>query len=68
MIAGASKALSVHADAAIRDGTLVHLNPGAPSLFKMVEADVDSVNAIQTAAKEPIAKGDNDFDIFEATA
>ena len=39
MIDGASKALAIHANAAIPDGTLVHLNPGAPSLFEMVEPE-----------------------------
>jgi hypothetical protein len=68
MIAGAAKALAVHADVVMPDGTLVHLNPGAPSLFEMLEADIGAMNENQPGADEPSSRGDDEFDIFETVA
>jgi hypothetical protein len=64
MADGAARALAIHADGSIKDGTLVHLNPNAPSLFEILEHGVEASND-RVIADAPHSGGDHDFDIFE---
>lgn len=68
MIAGASKALAIHANDDIPNGTLVHLNPGAPSLFQILEHGTEHINDSEIAKTQPAAGDDDGFDVFESVA
>jgi hypothetical protein len=64
MVAGAARALAIHADASIPTGTMVHLNPGACSLYQILEQGVEPINESEINEAVAALGGDDDFSIF----